>query len=69
VLTKDELNTFLSWLGSLRVSTHYGVSLAKHMADKELGSMNTHKYHLLTQQLLPLCLRKFMAIEPQMVIM
>jgi hypothetical protein len=69
VITRDELNTFLSQLGSLKVSTNYGASLAKHMADKKLGSTNTHGYHLLIQQLLPLCLQNLMGIEPQMVIM
>ncbi len=47
VLTRDELNTFLSWLGSLKVPTNYGVSLAKHVVDKKLGSMKTQDYHLL----------------------
>jgi len=69
VLTGDELNTFWSRLGSLKVSTNYGASLAKHMANKKLGSMNTHDYHLLMQQLFPLCLQRLMAIKPQMVIM
>jgi hypothetical protein len=69
VLTRDELNTFLSQLGSLKVPTNYGASLAKHMVDKKLGSMNTHDYHLLMQQLLPLCLWRLMAVEPQMAIM
>jgi hypothetical protein len=62
VFTKDELNTFLSQLGSLKVPTNYGVSLTKYMADKKLGSIKTNDYHLLMQQLLPLCLWGLMAI-------
>jgi hypothetical protein len=69
VLTWDELNTFLSQLGSLKVPIDYGASLAKHVANKKLGSMKTHDYHLLMQKLLPLCLRGLMAFEPQMATM
>jgi hypothetical protein len=31
--------------------------------------MKTHDYHLLMQQLLPLCLQGLMGVEPQMAIM
>ncbi len=64
MLIGDELNTFLSQLGSLKVPIDYGASLAKHVVDKKLGSMKTHDYHLLMQKLLPLCLQGLMAIEP-----
>jgi hypothetical protein len=37
VLTIDELNTFLSRLGSLNVPIDYGASLPKHVANKKLG--------------------------------
>jgi hypothetical protein len=48
VLTIDELNIyFLSRLGSIKVPTEYGFFLPKHVADKKLGSMKTHDYHLL----------------------
>ncbi len=64
MLKIDELNTFLSRLGSLKVPTYYGASLSKHVADKKLGSMKTHDYHLLMQQLLLLCLQGLMGMEP-----
>jgi hypothetical protein len=44
VFTKDELNTFLSRLGSLKVPIDYGASLTKHVANKKLGPMKTHDY-------------------------
>jgi hypothetical protein len=56
VLTIDELNTFSSRSSSLKVPINYGASLPKHVVDKKLGSMKTHDYHLLMQQLLPLYL-------------
>jgi hypothetical protein len=68
-LTLYELNTFLSRLGLLKVPIDYGASLPKHVVDKKLGSMKTHDYHLLMQQLLPFCLQGLMGMEPQMVIM
>jgi hypothetical protein len=56
-------------MGAIKLPTNYGFSLAKHMADKKLGSMKSHDYHILMQQLLPLCLRRLMAMEPHMGIM
>jgi hypothetical protein len=64
VLTINELNTFLLRMGSMKIPTNYGVSLAKHVADKKLGSMKSHDYHILMQQVLPLCLRGLMVVEP-----
>ncbi len=69
MLIGDELNTFLSRLGSLKIPTYYGASLAKHVANKKLGSIKIHDYHLLMQQLLPLWLGGLMVVEPQMAIM
>ncbi len=69
MFTRDELNTFLSWMGSLKIFINYGASLTKHVANKKLGSIKTHDYHLLMQQLLPLCLWGFVAVEPWMAIM
>jgi hypothetical protein len=59
VLTTDELETFLSWLWSM----------AKHVGDNKLGSMKSHDYHMLMQQVLPFCLQGLMVAEPQMAIM
>jgi hypothetical protein len=64
VLTTNELNTFLLRMGSMKVPTNYGISLAKHVADKKLGSMKSQDYHTLMQQVLPLCLRRLMVVEP-----
>ncbi len=48
----------------MKVPTNYGVSFAKHVADKKLGSMKSHDYHMLMQQVLPLSLQRLMVMEP-----
>jgi hypothetical protein len=58
----QELNTFLERMGAIKLPTNYGSSLVKHAVDKKLGSMKSHDYHMLMQQLLPLCLRRLMAV-------
>jgi hypothetical protein len=64
VLTTNVLNIFLLRMGSMKVPTNYGVSFAKHVADKKLGSMKSHDYHMLMQQVLPLSLQRLMVMEP-----
>jgi hypothetical protein len=63
-LTIDELNTLWARIGSLKLLTNYGASLAKHVANKKLCSMKSHDYHMLMQQVLALCLQGFMAMGP-----
>ncbi len=54
----------------MKVPTDYGASLVKHVVDKKkLGSMKSHDYHTLMQQMLPLHLQGLMAVEPRMAIM
>jgi hypothetical protein len=69
VLRIDELNTFLSKLGSLKVPTNYGTSLPKHVVNMKLGSMKLHDCHLLMQQLSPLCLQGLKGVESWMALM
>jgi len=38
-------------MGAIKLPTDYGSSLAKHVVDKKLGSMKSHDYHMLMQQL------------------
>jgi hypothetical protein len=63
VLIAKELNIFLEKMGAIKLPTNYGSSLAKHMADKKLGSMKSHDCHMLMQQLLPLCMRRLMVVD------
>lgn len=64
----DGLNTFLSKLRSLKLPIDYGVALVKHVAHKKFGSMKSHDYYMLLQQLLPLFLLGLMAVEVRMTI-
>jgi hypothetical protein len=47
VLTTNELDIFLLKIGSLKLPTNYGPSLAKHVANKKLNSMKSHDYQML----------------------
>jgi hypothetical protein len=64
VLTTDEFNIFLSRMGSLKLPIDYGATLAKHVANKKMGFMELHDYHMLMQQVLALCLQGLMATKP-----
>lgn len=60
--TEPEWQTFLSRLSSLRTPTNYASSFKRHVKDKKLafGSMKSHDYHVMMQQILPVCLRGLM---------
>jgi Domain of unknown function (DUF4218) len=60
VCTPLEWKTVLGRLSSLRVPSGYAGAFAKHVHNQKLGSMKTHDYHVLMQQVLPLCLRGLM---------
>ncbi len=60
VCTDPEWNTFLSRLSHLRVPSYYAGAFKKHIKDKKLGSMKTHDFHVMMQQIMPLCLRGLM---------
>lgn len=60
VCTGAEWKIFLSRLSSLRVPSGYAGAFKKHVKNKKLGSMKTHDYHVMMQQILPLCLRGLM---------
>jgi hypothetical protein len=47
----------------MKLPIDYGASLGKHVVDKKLNSMKSHDYHMLMQQVLPLCLWGLMAME------
>ncbi len=47
VLTPEELKTFMSRLGSLKVPSYYCGALGKHIMDRKLGLMKSHHWHML----------------------
>jgi Domain of unknown function (DUF4218) len=64
-----EWKTFLTRLASLRVPSGYAGAFKKHVNNKKLGSMKTHDYHVMMQQIIPLCLRGLMQKPIRSVIM
>ncbi len=44
----------------MKVLIDYCGVVAKHIADRKLGSMKSHEWHVMMQQLLPLALRGLM---------
>lgn len=61
VCTDVEWKIFLARLSSLRVPSNYAGAFKKHVKDRKLGNcMKTHDYHVLMQQVLPLCIRGLM---------
>jgi hypothetical protein len=47
VLMLEELKTFMSKLGSLKVPSDYCGTLGKHIMDRKLGLMKSHDWHVL----------------------
>lgn len=60
VCTQTEWKTFLNRVSSLRVPSGYAGAFKKHVRNQKLGSMKTHDYHVMMQQILPICLRGLM---------
>jgi hypothetical protein len=62
VLFKDEKLVFLGIIQDLKTPTNYVGQLAKRVTlDRELKELKFHDYHMLMQQLLPLCVRTLLA--------
>ncbi len=47
----------------MKVPTDYCGAIGKHIMDKKLGSMKSHDWHALMQQLMPLALRGLMDVN------
>jgi len=62
VLSKQDKKTFHDRITALRVPSGYVAAFKKHVKRKTkvLGGMKSHDYHILMQQVLPVCLRGLM---------
>lgn len=69
VLTDAEWKQFVTRLCSLKVPSNYGSAFKKHVMNRKLGSMKSHDYHVLMQEVLPLCLRGLLQKPVRSVIM
>ena len=57
VLTKEEQQEFLTTLRDMRFPSNYVTALGRRIQDGKLKGLKTHDYHILLQQVLPVCLR------------
>ncbi len=69
VLLPEELKTFLSRLKSLKVPLKYYGLIRRHIMEKKFGSMKSHDWHMLMQQLMPLGLRGLMQPHVRLALM
>jgi hypothetical protein len=58
VLSTDDKAKVLRVLKSLRTPTHYVSALHKKISKGKLSGLKSHDFHVLLQQILPLCFRK-----------
>lgn len=64
VLTKEERQGFVDQVRSLRTPTQYVGQLKKRVyVDGSMKGLKSHDYHVLMQQVLPLCVRNRLAKE------
>jgi hypothetical protein len=69
VLTKAEKQMFVKIVQNLKTPTTYVGQLAKRVtADGELRGLKSHDYHVLMQQILPLCIRTLLNEEVRIAI-
>ncbi len=60
VFMDKDLSTFQQRFKSLKMPFDYSSSMANHMLSGRFSGMKAHDWHLLMQQLIPLCLRGLM---------
>ena len=69
VLNDAELPVFMSRLAAIQVPTGFCGAIAKHVTAKKLSGMKAHDWHVVMQQLLPLCIRGLLQRGPRTAIM
>ena len=57
VLTREHRQEFLSTLRELKFPSGYVGALSRRIQDGKLRGLKTHDFHILLQQVIPLCLR------------
>lgn len=69
VLNDVDLPIFMSRLAALHVPSGYCGAVAKHITQRKLSGMKAHDWHVVMQQLLPLCTRGLLERGPRIAIM
>jgi hypothetical protein len=59
--TKAEWMAFLQRLEKIRFPTGYAGVLKKHIRSRKLGCIKSHNYHVLMEQVLPICIQGLVA--------
>lgn len=57
VLTRQDRKEFFRTLDRIKFPTNYVGSLKQRLKDGKLSGLKTHDYHILLEQVLPVCLR------------
>jgi hypothetical protein len=69
VLTAEEFEVFGQTIESLKMPSGYSSSLGKHIRGRKFGSLKSHNYHVLMQQIMPLALRGLLTEGARMAVM
>jgi hypothetical protein len=69
VLTLVEFELFVQTIESLKMPTGYASTLGKHIRGKKFGSLKSHDYHVLMQQIMLLALYSLLKPGARMAIM
>ncbi len=68
VLINEKEEMFVHIVTNLKTPTHYVFSLKKKVRDEDLKGMKSHDYHVMMQEILPLCMWHFMTKDCKMAI-
>jgi hypothetical protein len=69
VLTLTEFEQFAQTIESLKTPSGYSSTVGKHILGKKFGSLKSHDYHVLMQQILPLALCSLLTEGARMAVM
>ena len=69
MLNDAEFPVFMSRLVAIQIPTRFCGTIAKHVTAKKLSEMKAYDWHVVMQQLLPLCIRGLLRRGPCTTIM
>jgi hypothetical protein len=64
VLTMAEFNIFAFVIESLKTPSSHVLVITQYIRQKNFGGLESHAYHVLMQQIMPLTLRGLLAPRP-----
>ncbi len=68
VLTPNKFDTFATTIENLWTPSRHVSMMGMYIKKKDFGDLESHDYHVLMQQLLPLTLGGLLTAEPCMVV-